>query len=562
MDFYRKPRFWLITGLVMVVLFFVIPPILGVAFRGRFESEIQKAVNAPVKVGSVSINLLPPGASLSAIEIGSVDPDAGDQPLIVISSARANVSLGTLFGGKTHVTRLSISALSLNVHINEKSESSFNRFLNEMPVAERTVELPIDVLSISNLQIHTWAAGGKKNLPAAQIGTTAVASVYASGLVLPAPSSLLGREAWIDVDLRGIALTAPALKDDKAQALSDDSVADGAFVEAITLRLAQAPDTESPLLARDVVVTQPQLARVFTRAGEKPGADRAIAALELAMGGAEAPPARKPGQGEKPSGTGILVNDLKVTGGRIETRGPDADGKLTFWRLENLSVSGQTVAFGPTVKAEGGELLIESDSESSAGPGKLKLIVSKLSGGYPKWSCDTEYLIDGVAGQPFTIQTVLSAKTGVRKGSVAMQFAGPIRNGNLNIDGSLTLSKDFEVTGTVQKQVVKLTRGDPIKTIRIRGTIENPDVQYPDALAGALGKALEKIMLGSPVGVLDTVGGLMGSATGQGVREAAKKLDDATGILKKVPGLNKVPGLDKIPGLDGFLNGSDDSEEK
>ncbi|HYF49953.1 MAG TPA: hypothetical protein VEJ63_11135 [Planctomycetota bacterium] len=542
MAFYRKPRFWIVVGVVLVVLLFVIPPILGVAYRSRVEAEIQKAVNAPVKVGSLAINLLPPGATLSAVEIGSPDPATGDKPLVQVASLRANVSLGTLLGGNTRVTRLSLNGLNLNVSVNDKNESSFTRFTREMPPSDRKVELPIDVVSISNFQLHTWRAGKKK-----LIGTTGAASIYASGLVLPAPDTLLGRETWIDVDLRGIVLSAPAL-DEKAAAAPEGSVADGASVASLSLELAQAPNTESPVQVRDLLISQPELARVYTKPGEVPALNRAIEALELAMGEGEPAELRNSGRkGEAPTGTGILIHDMKVSGGRIETRGPDAEGKPAYWRLEDLSVNAKNLAFGPAIKTENGELLVEAASTSTSGPGKLKLAMTKISGGYPKWTCDSDYSIEGVAAPPFNVPAREGTKTQIQKGTVAVQLAGPVNRGKLKFEGSVTLSSDFDVSGP-QDLAVKAVRGKPMRPLRVGGTLEKPVPDYPNAVARMLGIVLEDVLVGNPLNVMDTFGGFMDSATGQSIRQARD-------VLKKVPGIDKVPVLDQI-----FKSGDD--EEK
>jgi hypothetical protein len=234
---------------------------------------------------------------------------------------------------------------------------------------------------------------------------------------------------------------------------------------------------------------------------------------------------------------------MNVTG-RIETRGPDADGKMAFWRLTDVKIAGKKLAIGEKLKnSETGELKAESPSESSSGAGNLALIVSNITGSYPNWSFECDYKLNSVGAAPFSVPTQESTRgVGIKSGQISMSFAGAAKNGKLDIDGSLTLSKDFDITGTVAKQLARIERGVPLRPVSIRGTLENPKLSWPSAIAGVLGNAFEKILTGGPVGILDTAGGFMGGASEQTIRNATKGMEGAGDLLKKVPGLNDLFG--------------------
>ena len=57
----RRRKICIALAALLVVFFFILPMVLGVAMRGSVEKKIGEAVKAPVKLGSLSVNLLPPG---------------------------------------------------------------------------------------------------------------------------------------------------------------------------------------------------------------------------------------------------------------------------------------------------------------------------------------------------------------------------------------------------------------------------------------------------------------------------------------------------------------------
>jgi hypothetical protein len=206
-------------------------------------------------------------------------------------------------------------------------------------------------------------------------------------------------------------------------------------------------------------------------------------------------------------------------------------------------LNGKNLAFGPRTKSDEGNIAVEAASESSSGPGKAKLSVTHLTGGFPLWTCANEWNFEGIAAPPFYIPA--KAKTTIRKGSLTMQFAGPINQGHLKIDGAITLSKDFEVDGFINSAALMLARGEPIKPIGIRGSLEDfgsITIEGSGAAAKELAKVLNVVFPEGPLGVLDTVGGVLGSTPE--TSSVGKVIKGSGDILKKVPGLNKVFGSD------------------
>jgi hypothetical protein len=77
--------------------------------------------------------------------------------------------------------------------------------------------------------------------------------------------------------------------------------------------------------------------------------------------------------------------------------------------------------------------------------------------------------------------------------------------------------------------------GNPIKTIRIRGTLEKPEIQPPDFVAGAVANMFEKVLTKGSINPLGVFSDGMVAAVDQGMREGQK-------VLKKVPFLGGILG--------------------
>jgi uncharacterized protein involved in outer membrane biogenesis len=366
---------------VLLGIFVVLPMILGAALRGRAERKLHEAANAPVKLGSLKVHLLPPGATFSGLEIGSPDPAAADNPLLLkIDSVSASVSFGTVFGGDPRITSLSISGLTLNPIVDEQGKSSFSEFLRDM--TPRKTELPIDSLVMRKIHIatyinhrltHSGAVAGEAD------GTLDVAYVSASSLILPALGELLGREVWIKAELDNVVCTAPS---PDTAALPEGSVPDGIRVAHITVELAQAASASEPVKIKRIHLEQPLCATVYSKIGRQPAVQRAVNAVKYGMGTMEPDDSHSGSSAAAPRGTGILIESLSIRNGRIETRGPDATGKPAYWRLKDFTVGGENLAYGPAVKPSvPGHLEINSESESSGGPGSLQVSVTDITGG-------------------------------------------------------------------------------------------------------------------------------------------------------------------------------------
>ncbi len=523
-----------ILGLILGIVI-IVPIVLGSVLRGTAERRLHEATNGPVKLGGFKVHFLPPGATFSELEIGSRDPAAANKPLLKIDSVSVSVPFGTIFGGVPHITSLSISGLVLNPVVDGKGRSSFSTFLRGM--TPRKAELQIDSLVLRKIHIatfidrhltHSTATAGEAD------GTLDVDEVSASNLILPALGEQLGRQVWIKAEIDNVVCTAPTTD---TAAPTEGAVPDGIRVARISVELAQAASASGPVTIKQIVLEQPSCATVYSTRGRLPAAQRALDAVKYGMGTMDPDDNRDENSTATSQGTGILIERLAIRNGRIETRGPDAAGKPAFWRLKDLNVNGERLAYDPAVNASvPGYLEINSESESSGGPGRLRVGATNITGGFPKSSFDIHYKVDGIAATAFSAASQDAGGPGVQSGQIAMLFDGSCRNGNLNVDGSLTLGTNFEVDSAMANMIAQIERGSPIEPIRVRGTLEHPDLTWPRALAGVIGNAIEKISLNTPIGLLNTGGTMMEAVGSQGIRESGKATKDAINTLKKATG--------------------------
>lgn len=535
------------AAILLLFVFFVLPAVLGIFLRGTVESKVQAALGAPATLGRLSVHLFPPGATLSNLDIGETNSAAGNQPLAKISSLRASVSLGTVFGGNTHLSSVSIDGATLNVSVNEKGRSTLSQFLAKIPDdGQKKPELPIDSLTLKNVRLNTHLAPKLRapGLPAGPDSTLELDYLKLANYIVPPKGELLGREIWSRVDIAGVRCTAPAFD---GAVDSSGGVADGLSVRRVSFEMAQAPNTAAPVKFRGLSVDSPEIATVFTKPGRQPAVARALQALELATAEIE----NKEKKAPEPTGCGLLIEGLKVTGGRIETRGPDASDKLAFWRLDDLNVEGANIAVGPKVSAAGpGHLTAESVSESSSGPGGLKLSCKNLAGGYPESSFEFDYKLDGAAAAAFSVRSEEKARARIKSGTVAMELAGPVTEGKLKLDGSITLSTDFEIApaigipipGAMSKNITRAATGQPLKPLAIRGTLSEPTIDWPTQLK-AMGVVFEGMFLGGSTGLTDLAGAMLSTTTSLGIEE----IKSASELLKKIPGADRLPSLDNVP---------------
>jgi len=540
-----KPKKWcVVLAAILFVVFLVLPWVLGSALRGTVEAKIADAVKAPVKLGGLSVRLLPPGAVLSDLEVGAAMPETGGAPLARIPSLSLSVSWGTVFGGPVHVTSLKASNADVALACDAQGASLFKKFLDNIPPSDRKDPLPIDDLVIRNAKAVLYVPQ-ELLAPTSKVGLEPVTATldyaHVRDLIVPPPDKPAAQEQWGAVDVEGLRIraplkgvNAPASPPEAGEAI-EEGVALGGFGAEFSLPTTMAGTAKF----RGGHAQGLKVRNVLTALDVPETLTRINSSLALCLAGV---PEKKPKTTTSLVGSGY-VEDLAVVGSAFEISGPDGNGKPCFWRLTDLKVELQRIPLGrgaETPAANPGLLRLSSPSKSSEGDGNLLVEWTGVKGRYPELDFDLKLELSGMALTPLSLRVEEAVHAGMVKGQMACSFAGPTRQGKLGWDGSATISKDTKlsgkgVSGSLVSSLATVATGNPIKTIRIRGTLEKPEIQPPDFVAGAVANLFEKVLTKGSINPLGVFSDSMGAAVDQGMREGQK-------VLKKVPFLGGILG--------------------
>ncbi|MBI3830126.1 MAG: hypothetical protein HY291_11450 [Planctomycetes bacterium] len=520
---------------VLAFVFLILPFLLGVFLRGTVEKKISEAVGAPTKLGSLSITLIPAGAVLSDLTVGESEASAGNQPLAKIEYLKANVSYGSVFGGELHVTNLKIHGADVNAGCDEKGASTFAKFLDKMPASTRTAALPIDSFSVrdSHIRMHVpkalLAPGAGLEPEPVEVN---LRRLSVDNLVLPAPGQCVPKEGWTGIKVSGVTIRTPfkSQKDEQGDEKKEQAPEEGLDVKDIEGQILFPDAATKPLRIKGVKM---EGLRVLNQL-RKPNDPETLEIIGTARAACLTAPPPKPGEkGMSLGNGGIYLEDMTMGGSTIEIQGPDATGKDAYDRFADLKMEIAKLGFGPgtAALADGpGHVKIESPLKTSAGDGSFLLEWTDIKGSWPELSFKKKLELKGFALAAVSSRVEKASGAGVSKGTLSSEFAGTTTNGKIEWDGSMTLSKDTQMegkgyTGKMVSSLAKVATGEPIKTIRIRGTLLDPTVDMPDFAAGALYSIGKGVISGSPSSVFKVFGNAMGSAMDQGVRESKKVID-------------------------------------
>ena len=109
-------RRWVLIALVVVVALGVAAPFLRAdRFRPRIQAALEAALNRPVTLGAVHLNLFTgPGFTVDNVIIDD-DPAAGIEPFAHVESMQARIRWTSLFTGKLAFSSLRLDTPSVNV---------------------------------------------------------------------------------------------------------------------------------------------------------------------------------------------------------------------------------------------------------------------------------------------------------------------------------------------------------------------------------------------------------------------------------------------------------------
>src|SRR5580704_18328121 len=107
---------WLLIGVLGVVAIgLAAPKISANRFRPRIQAALEAALNRPVHLGAVHLNLFTgPGFTVNDVEIDD-DPAAGIEPFAHVEHMQARIRWTSLFTGNLAFSSLRLDTPSVNV---------------------------------------------------------------------------------------------------------------------------------------------------------------------------------------------------------------------------------------------------------------------------------------------------------------------------------------------------------------------------------------------------------------------------------------------------------------
>ena len=136
MKFLRSSRGRVITGIVLVLMLFLVRP-GAQRLRTRIVRSISLALGRPVDVGSVTLRLLPrPGFDLENFVVHE-DPDFGAEPVLQSSDVVATLRVSSLLRGRLEIARLSLTEPSINLVRNSEGRWNLEKLV------ERAANIPV-----------------------------------------------------------------------------------------------------------------------------------------------------------------------------------------------------------------------------------------------------------------------------------------------------------------------------------------------------------------------------------------------------------------------------------
>lgn len=538
-------------GIVVIVLLagaaISAPFIAHSLVKNKIDAKLDNEFGGLAHYDQINISWSPLGATLTNLRLGDANPAAGNKPTIQVSTAE--VVLDSIFDKEPHFKSATAHGFAVNISVDEKGESSLSKLVREKVPSKRTRPLTIDTLTLEGITITTFVAPKDKNIPSQSVSSTSttsqispapaevsaisspdsvlkIATVQARGFVVPIPRQLLGYENWIATVIENVDAF-------DGIEMNDPGSTPCIHIARISFELDQAENTEVPVRIRKFKVEQSKIISASSISETTPGFKHVVASIQQGFGIKEPKEIRESDKkGIAPHGTGLLIEDFQTAGTVIEMRGGDASGKSAFWRLSNAKIQAANLAFGEKVAAPApGSVKLDSGTESSSISGNASLSITELSGHYPHSSFKCSYHIENLDAKTFSSMASGAQHVDIQSGSLSMSFAGGANDGQLNIEGSVTLSEDFQISGSTTKSIaVKLTRGRPIDHVTITGTLEHPQIHLPDELA-MLGELMGNILSVRPLGIVDSTIGEV-PVIGSVVKETTKV---SSGVLGKIP---------------------------
>ncbi len=537
-----------LAAILFLVVIVVSTPFIAHAFvKNKIDEKLENEFGGLAHYDAIRINWSPLGAQLTNLRLGDVNPAAGNKPTIQI--ATADVVLASIFSKEPHFKSATAHDFTVNISVDSKGESSLAKLIREKVPSKRTRPLTIDNLTLDGITVTTFVAASAnltanntqvalnsaESTPPAETSANAgpdsivtVASIKATDFVLPIPRQLLGYEHWISTTIENIEAFDPR---ENSASKSEPCVQIG----RIAFELDQAETTEVPVRIRNFTVDKSNLIVTGSLAANTPGFKHVVESIQQGFGFKEPKEISENEKYPRPHGTGLTIADFHSTNSTIDMRG--GSGVLRF---SDARIEAGPLAFGDENKsAAPADLKLDTPIQSGSRTGNLSLSITNLTGHYPRSSFQCSYHVENLDAVTAASMARSSSGVEIQAGSMSLSFAGGASDGNLNIEGSVTLSDDFKVGGP-KGIAVSLLKGRPIDHVRIDGTLEHPQIHLPNDLA-MLGELMGNVLAMKPLGIIDATVGQV-PVIGGVLKETTKA---GSSVLGKIPIIGEIFKKDK-----------------
>lgn len=530
--------------------------------KTELEKRLGEALHQPVKVETYALSFDPPRATLRNLVVGEPAESADGHPLAQIPVLEVDYVPSALLGGEMRFTEMRFQGTKFHVGVDENGRSTFERFLQRMldPDAKTKDKGKAGGLpSLGNLRFTgttlTFYAPKKVAAPDGRRRPGPL-TVTAERLVIknlsPTPPQLKEKEAqnakaekpaapdpWIVIDFKGLAVRAPLINVEARRArLPDGRMLDeGLAVDQGTAQILWENEPRALLKARAVRLAGLWGLSHQPGAGENETLARIARTLRAGLLGAEETPQGGDAQ------TSVLVQDLTVERSALEFSALAPDGNQAYWRLSELYVDVENFGVGPAASVPAstpGHLVLRSTTASSEDAGEFSLEWNELYGSYPELTFAQRFKMTGLALPAMNTRMGSKRKDGFASGHLDAAFRGRTERGNLDWKGHLTVSPDATLADEDDadrkaRALQRVATGVPVEPVRVRGTLQDPEVELPDYAKHAFGEVLHGISSSGVGKFFRKTFGVVGDVV-KGVGEGTKE------VIKHVPVIGDIFG--------------------
>lgn len=522
--------------------------------KTELEKRLGEALHEPVKVETYALSFDPPRATLRNLVVGEANEAAGGHPLAEIPVLEVDYVPSALLGGEMRFTEMRFQGTQFHVGVDDDGRSTFERFLQRMLAPQEKKNNPEHkdakakaggLPSLGNLRFNgttiTFYAPKKIAAPDGRRRPgplTVSAERVAIKNLSPAPPQLRKKDAkpaepdpWIVIDFKGLAVRAPIVNLEARRArLPDGRVLDeGLAVDQGTAQILWTNEPRALLKARAVRLTGLWGLSHQPGAGENETLARIARTVSAGLLGAEE---NRASGGEK---TSILLQDLTVERSAIEFSALAPDGSQAYWRMSELYVDVEQLGVGPAAAvpaSKPGHLVVRSRTASSETAGEFSLEWNELHGSYPELSFAQRFRMTGLALPAMNTRMGSKRKDGFASGHLDASFRGRTERGKLDWKGDLTVSPDATLADEDDadrkaRALQRVATGVPVEPVRVRGTLQDPEVELPDYAKHAFGEVLHGISSSGVGKFFRKTFGVVGEVVkdvGEGTKEVIKKV--------------------------------------